>query len=188
MSDHPLKSYIKYFKDSNILSFKEFINGDTNNSLVAGTIMSIQEKKSSKGNPFAIIKFSDLKGEFELFLFSELLTKNRNILKAASSFILSLQKDNLYDNSNRQRINVKNILEIESYINKAHENVTIELNAKSNFDDLKTLLNEDGKTKVTIKIAETSKIYTFMLKKPRKFDFKTFNSIKDKEFVKKISF
>ena len=29
--------------------------------LVAGTIMSIQEKKSAKGTPYAIIKFSDKK-------------------------------------------------------------------------------------------------------------------------------
>ena len=50
-------------------------------SLVAGTIMSIQEKKSSKGTPFAIVKFSDLKSEFELFLFSDLLILNRDILK-----------------------------------------------------------------------------------------------------------
>ena len=49
-------------------------------SLVAGTIMSIQEKKSSKGTPFAIIKFSDTSSEFELFVFSDLLPSNREIL------------------------------------------------------------------------------------------------------------
>ena len=43
--------------------------------------MSIQEKKSSKGTPFAIIKFSDNTGEFELFLFSEQLINNRDKIK-----------------------------------------------------------------------------------------------------------
>ena len=43
--------------------------------------MSIQEKKSSKGTPFAIIKFSDNSSEFELFLFSEMLINNRDKLK-----------------------------------------------------------------------------------------------------------
>ena len=57
-----------------------------NEALVAGTIMSIKEKKTSKGTPFAIIKFSDLESEFELFLFSDLLIQKRNQLKAASSF------------------------------------------------------------------------------------------------------
>ena len=34
--------------------------------LVAGTVMSIQEKKSAKGTPYAIVKFSDKEAEFEL--------------------------------------------------------------------------------------------------------------------------
>ena len=41
--------------------------------------MTIQEKKSSKGTPFAIAKFSDNFGEYELFIFSEILIKNRDI-------------------------------------------------------------------------------------------------------------
>ena len=36
-------------------------------ALVAGTLMSIQEKKTLKGTPYAIAKFSDKYGEFELF-------------------------------------------------------------------------------------------------------------------------
>ena len=35
--------------------------------------MSIQEKKSAKGTPYAIVKFSDKNSEFELFLFAEIL-------------------------------------------------------------------------------------------------------------------
>ena len=50
------------------------------------------------------------------------------------------------------------------------------------------LLKEQEKTKVQIKITNTSKNYTFELKNPRKFNFKTFTAIKDKEFIKKISF
>ena len=42
-------------------------------------------KKTSKGTPFAIAKFSDKSEEFELFLFSELLIKNRDILKEGES-------------------------------------------------------------------------------------------------------
>ena len=63
--------------------------------LVAGTIMSIQEKKSAKGTPYAIVKFSDKKGEFELFLFSEILVNNRDKLKESESFVITLQKDKI---------------------------------------------------------------------------------------------
>ena len=90
MSDHPLNIYRNYFEESKINSFSDFMNSSDNNSLIAGTIMSIQEKKSAKGNPFAIIKFTDLKSEFELFLFSDLLISNRDKLKNANSFVITV--------------------------------------------------------------------------------------------------
>ena len=55
--------------------------------------MSIQEKKACKGTPYAILKFSDKKSEFELFLFAEILISNRDKLKESESFVLTLQKD-----------------------------------------------------------------------------------------------
>ena len=188
MSDHPLKIYEKYFKESKIISFKEFMDSDNNSGIVAGTIMSIQEKKSIKGNPFAIIKFSDLEGEFELFLFSDLLIAKRNQLKAANSFNLTLQKDISTNGSSVRRINIKNIINIDDIVNKVHEKVTIEIKEKNDFNQLKDFLKESGKTKIQIKIKNVSKIYTFELKNPRKFNFQTFNAIKDKTFIKKISF
>ena len=188
MSDHPLKVYEKYLKEKKIISFNEFMKRNENNAIVVGTIMSIQEKKSIKGNPFAIIKFSDLESEFELFLFSDLLIQKRNQLKAASSFVLTLQKDFIGKDSISRRVNIKNIIEINDLINELHENVTIELNEKSDFEKLSIFLKESGQTKVKIKIASTSKNYIFELKNPRKFNFKTFSAIKDKEFVKKITF
>ena len=68
ISNHPLNEYEDIFKNLNIISYDQFYNDDRNEALVAGTIMSIQEKKSAKGTPYAIIKFSDKRGEFELFL------------------------------------------------------------------------------------------------------------------------
>ena len=188
MSDHPLKDYENYLKQSKIISFHDFINNNETTGIVAGTIMAIQEKKSVKGNPFAIIKFSDLKSEFELFMFSDLLIQKRSFLKVANSFILTLQKDISSNGAETRRINIKNITDINELINTIHEKVIIEIKEKSDFSQLKDLLKEEGKTKVQIKITNTSKNYTFELKNPRKFNFKTFTAIKDKEFIKKISF
>ena len=188
MSDHPLKVYKSYLSESKIKSFNKFINSSSSNGIVSGTIMSIQEKKSIKGNPFAIIKFSDLEGEFELFLFSDLLVQNRNKLKVASSFAITLQKDNPSNGSLSRRINIKNIIEIDELINAVHENVTIEIKEKSDYEQLKDLLSETGKTKVKIKVSDIDKTYIFELKNPRKFNFKTFIAIKDKGYIKKISF
>ena len=93
ISDHPLNEYEEVFKQLNIISYDQFYNNNDNEAKIAGTIMSIQEKKSAKGTPYGIIKFSDQKGEFELFLFAEILVANREKLKESESFVLTLQKD-----------------------------------------------------------------------------------------------
>jgi DNA polymerase-3 subunit alpha len=59
--------------------------------------MSIQEKKSAKGTPYGIVKFSDKKGEFELFLFAEILVSNRDKLKESESFVLTCKKIKLLE-------------------------------------------------------------------------------------------
>ncbi len=46
-------------------------------------------------------------------------------------------------------------------------------------------MSESG---VKIRLKRESKIYIFSLKKPRKFNFNTFKNIRNKEYVKKISF
>ena len=109
-------------------------------------------------------------------------------MQAANSFALTLQKDSSHDVSATRRINVRNIVDIKDLINAVHEKVTIEIKEKSDFSQLKDILKENGKTKVKIRIGSKSKNYTFELKSPRKFNFKTFSAIKDKEFIKKISF
>jgi len=188
MSDHPLKIYKDYFNKMKVINFNTFLENQDNTALVAGTIMSIQEKKSSKGTPFAIVKFSDLKSEFELFLFSDQLILNRENLKAANSFILTLQKESSNNSSFARRVNIKKVLSLNDFTKKEYEKVTIELENKSNLDELQKVLREDGNTKIEIKIKKTSKIYTFSLKNLRKFNIGIFNHIKDKEYIKKISF
>ena len=83
--------------------------------------MSIQEKKNSKGTPFAIVKFSDNSSEFELFLFSEVLIRNREKLKESNSFILTLQKDLSNKGNLGTRVNVKKILDLNEMIEKPDE-------------------------------------------------------------------
>ena len=150
--------------------------------------MSIQEKKSSKGTPFAIVKFSDNSSEFELFLFSDLLVQNRDLLKESSSFILTLQKDRVNPNNVQRRINIRKILNLSDMMNKPYENVSIELKENYDLQELKEVLNEEGKTNIELIIEENNKKYTYKLEKTRKFDFATFNNVKNKDYVKKIRF
>ena len=183
ISDHPLNEFRTLFSQMNIVSYKDFMLNAKNEGLVSGTLMSIQEKKSSKGTPFAIAKFSDNSEEFELFLFSELLIKNRNILNEGESFILTFYKDL---NANQRRINVKKIIALGDLMKQDYKEVLIEIDERLDLNDFNNLLIEKGETKIKLIMKQKNKKFTFDLENPRKFDLKLFNKVKSKEYVKKI--
>ena len=185
ISDHPLNIYKKIFSQLNIKSYREFFSNNLNEGSVGGTLMTIQEKKSAKGMPFAIAKFSDNHGEYELFIFSEILINNREKLKEGESFVITLLKDT---NGDQKRVNVKKIVALDNFINTDYKKVFIEIDEKIELNELEKLLNETGKTEVQIILSDKDARYTFKLEKPRKFDLKLFNEVKNKGYVKKITF
>ena len=188
ISDHPLNEYKEFFNQLEIESYKDFLSGNKSEALVAGTIMSIQEKKSAKGNSYAIIKFSDNKSEFEIFLFSDLFSSNREKLKESNSFVLTLHKEKNNDENSFARINIRKIVDLSDLVNKAYDKVSIELNNKAKLQELNELLKSNGDTKINVILRDNNKNYSFELEKTRKFNFNLFSLIKNKEYVKKIIF
>ena len=187
ISNHPLNEYEDIFNQLKIISYDQFFNNDKHEGLIAGTIMSIQEKKSSKGTPYAIIKFSDKIREFELFLFSEMLVNNREKLKESESFVLTLQKDRVNSDTEKRRINVKKILSIGDLINEPYSKVTIELKENFQADDIKEILSTRGNTVINLIINKKNQKAHYSLQNNRKFDFNHFKKLKAKEYVIKIT-
>ena len=187
LSDHPLNEYEEVFNQLRIIPYTQFYNNDENESLVAGTIMSIQEKKSAKGTPYGIVRFSDKKGEFELFLFAEILVANRDKLKESESFVLTLQKDKITADDTKRRINVRKILSLDEVINKPYSKVTIELKDNYNIEEIRNLLSMNGDTQINLIIKDKNKQAYFSLQNNRKFDLKHLKALKAKEYVAKIT-
>ena len=187
LSDHPLNEFEEAFNQLKILSYNQFYDNENNEGLVAGTIMSIQEKKSAKGTPYGIVKFSDKKGEFELFLFAEILVANRDKLKESESFVLTLQKDKITGDASKKRINVRKILSLDEVINKPYSKVTIELKNDCNLDEIREFLCVNGETEINLVIKDKNKRAQFSLKNNRKFDLKHLKALKAKEYVEKIT-
>ena len=187
ISDHPLNEYKEIFDQLKITSYKEFLFNNDSEALVAGTIMSIQEKKSAKGTPFAIVKFSDNVGEFELFLFAEILVNNRERIKESESFVLTLQKDRSIADISKRRINLRKILSLDDIINEPYSKVTIELKENYNLNEIKKLLFTKGGTRISLVINSNNKKILYNLKNSRKFDFDQLKMMKSKEYVKKIT-
>ena len=127
ISNHPLNEYEEIFNHLNIISFKNFYQNNLTEVISSWNDNVYTREKSSKGMPYAIIKFSDKEGEFELFLFSEILVANRDKLKESESFILTLQKDKTLDEGVKKELTLEKILSLDQVINKPYSQVTIEL-------------------------------------------------------------
>ena len=187
LTNHPLNEFDEIFNHLNIISFNQFFESDVNEGLVAGTIMSIQEKKSAKGTPYAIVKLSDKENEFELFLFSEILTNNREKLKESESIVLTLQKDRNIGETTKKRINVKKIISLEDVINKPYSKVTIELKESYSLNEVKKLLSVKGETEINLVVKDKNKKALYSLKENRLFDFKHLKALKAMKNVEKIT-
>jgi len=149
--------------------------------------MSIKEKKTIKGNSFAIVKFSDLSKIFELFLFSEILEKNRDSLKEGNSFMLTILKDKDNQENRFRRINVRKISKLEDLTKQHYSNVHIEIDKSNNLNELYKVINKKGNSLIQISIKEGKKNYQFKLKEKRKFDHEILNILNKEHYIKKIS-
>lgn len=187
LSNHPLENFKDALEQYKTKSFKDFENGDDMGSFVAGTIMSIKEKKTMKGTPYAIIKFSDQSKVFELFLFSEILEINRKNLVEGKSFLITVIKDKENSENRFRRINVRKIVSLEEITKLNYSNVLIEIDKSDSLKKLYESIKEKGNSKIQISIAEENKNYLFELKDKRKFDFETLKYLNREPYIKKIN-
>ncbi len=163
VGEHPLKSNLEILKQFKVLSYMDFKTNDKpQEGMIAGTLISIQEKKTAKGNPYAIIKFVDLGSMFELFIFSEKLVENRNNLLVGNSFLIKVKKEKNKDGI--ERVNLDNIFLIDDLKNKDIEKVTFKINNLNSLSLIKDRLKKKGSSKVNIIFEDKSSIiYSFTL-------------------------
>ena len=188
ISDHPLNQFLEAFNDYKIINFSDFNKDlDLEESNIAATLLKIQEKKTQKGNSYAIIKLTDLTSVFELFIFSDILELNRDILKEGNSLLLTVAK-NLSDDDNRfKRINVKKITSLKHLFNKPISNLEIFVNNTNLIEKIEKILSKNGDTQVKINLKDENEKMIFNLKKKRFVDRKNLNLLKNQGITANIN-
>ena len=127
------------------------------------------------------MKLTDLTSVFELFIFSEVLEKNRDILKEGSSIILTLVKSISGEENRFKRVNVQKIASLAELINKPIEEVFFELKTLKELNEISKIISNDGNTIVRIKFRQQNSEFDFKLKNKRNIDRKMLNIIRNKE-------
>ncbi len=182
ISDHPLNQFKNIYEEYKINDFIDFNNtkeiAETN---IAATVLKTQEKKTQKGNSYAIVKFSDLSSVFELFIFSDNFEMNRDLLVEGNSLIITLAK-NLSEGNNRfKKINVKKIVSLKELINKPIKKIKFTSENLDSFKNLSNLSKEKAQTDVKIVIKNNANNLIFKLRDKRYVDRKTLGSLNNKD-------
>ncbi len=182
ISDHPLNQFTEIFQDYKITDYSSFISKeDLKDSNIAATLLKVHERKTAKGNSYAVLKLTDLSSVFELFIFSDVLELNREILKEGNSLILTLFKNISNDENRLTRINVQKIASLKDLFNSPINEVSFELNSKEQIEKISTILKDEGKTIVNINLVTEDNILKFRLKNTRKLDRKALNLLRNQE-------
>ena len=182
ISDHPLNQFKEIFREYEIIDYNDFINNeDYKNANIAATLLKIQERKTSKGNSYAVLKLTDLNNVFELFIFSDVLETNRELLKEGNSLILRLTKSSNQDENRFRRINVQKISSLKDVLNKPIEEVTFNLKSLKELEEISKFLEEKGNTLINIKFRNDEQNMFLRLEKKRKLDRKSINILRNME-------
>ena len=187
ISDHPLNEFTDILDNYEIISFLDYSNDKNKKEAnIAATILKIQEKKTQKGNSYAIVKFSDRNSVFELFIFSDLLEINRDYLKEGESLIITINKGLVEENNRFKKFNIKKIAPIKNLINKPITNVIISVENDESLKKIESILNKTGNTNVKIRFILEKKELVFNLKNKRFFDRSHINLLKNQGIITNI--
>jgi DNA polymerase-3 subunit alpha len=182
ISDHPLNQFKEIFDDYKIIDYQNFFeDDDIKENNIAATLLKVTERKTAKGNSYAVLKLTDLTGVFELFIFSDVLELNRDSLREGSSLILTLIKTISSDEDKIKRINVRKIASLKDLFNSSIGEITLNLSSKSQLKEIQNFLDEKGETIINICISDNSTTSVFKLKTTRNFDRKTINILRNKD-------
>ena len=126
-------------------------------------------------------------GVFELFLFSEILERSRNILKEGKSFLITVLKDLSNQNNRFKKMSVRKLVSLSEISKQSIPHITFEIEKFDNFKNIADLISEKGNTNVKIVVQNNSKNLIFELSEKRKINSEILKLLKKEPYLKRIN-
>ncbi len=151
LSAHPLDEYaetLEKMRVQNWVDFERAVKG--RGSLpgnLAGTVTSLQQRKTRTGNRMGIVQISDATGQYEAVLFSESLEQYRELLQAGNSVVLNVAAEDKPEGISL-RINSVKSLEVEA--SKVQRQLYIFLRDEAPLASLPSLISKRGEASVSL--------------------------------------
>lgn len=131
---------------------------------MAAVVLKKQEKISAKGNKFGILQLSDPTGAFEVMLFSDTLTRCREMLEEGSSILLSVDVDMRDD---QLRMLAQDIKPLDDVAHKSLRDVVICLDTPAPVARIHDILGNTPNGPVGVKIQVQTDTHVVTLQLPQ---------------------
>ncbi len=150
LSAHPLEGYpLDQLGVTSSGNFTDFFSKGDKNCQVAGILISTKERASKTGQRYAFVQLSDAAGQYEVVIFSEILSRFRPLLEPGKAFIL--QVTGRVD-GDQLRLTVQNIEPLDGVM--ANQPIEITISSSARLNQIKmfceTLL--PGKSTIRLKL------------------------------------
>ena len=143
LSAHPLDAYTERLKRLRVTPFAD-LAGSTPGSTVrlAGVVLDKQERTSAKGNRFAFVQLTDSSGQYEVVVFSELLTASRALLEANSRVLLSAEAR---ADGDGLRLNAQTVAPLDEALAEAAKGLRVFVAGTGGLESLKRTIADGAK-------------------------------------------
>ena len=152
LSSHPLAAYDKSLQRLGVTRAADLLGllqrGTAGRIKLAGTVIDKLERTSAKGNRFAFVQCSDQSGAFEVTVFSEVLSANRNLLEAGQAVLISC--DGRLDGE-QIKLMAQTVQKLEDAVANSAAGLRIVISDPSSLETLrKSLEGKRGRGRVTL--------------------------------------
>ncbi len=154
LSAHPLAAYGAALQRLGVTAAADLsrsVGGNVMRVRLAGVVLRRQERVSSRGSRFAFVQASDASGMFEVTVFSEILSANRELLEPGQTvlFVVEARRDN-----DQLRLTAQAVHSLERAAAQAATGVRIVVDRPDPLPRLKETLSrsEQGRGLVTLRL------------------------------------
>ncbi len=150
LSAHPLDVYGSALKDLGITSQDQLTQAAVGSlAKLAGIFISMRERTSEKGNRYAFVEFSNASGVFEVVVFSEILSKARDLLKTGIPLIVTCE---VRVDGQDFRLNAVSIEDLETVTRLSKKGLKIYIDQENSLHALKDAfaLEKNGNEKIRL--------------------------------------
>ena len=151
LSAHPLDSYGQTLERLRVAKFADIpklMKVEPGRKKAAGIVAGKQERRAKTGNKFAILSVSDQSGVYEVWVFTEVLNKTRDLMVAGQPVLLTLEVQMGSSNGNGGddvRFTAQEIEDLDQAAANAAAGLRVYLQSPDPLPHLKSILAREGR-------------------------------------------